>query len=105
MGCFTSSKTARVAICGLVLALAFWPASDAGARMRAPEKMAERVAPEAAPDKAELARRSREHHAAGRHAEALVDLEKSCGLETDEQVAELCMAEVADYAKTYNLSR
>ncbi len=80
-------------------------ASDAAARVRAPETVAERMAPEATMDKAALAQRSREHHTAGRHAEALADLEKSCGLETDEQIAELCMAEVADYAKTYNLPR
>lgn len=92
-------------VCGLALALLLWPVADAAGRMQAREVIAERVAPDAALDKAALARRSQEHHAAGRYAEALADLKSSCSLETDAQVAELCLAEVADYAKTYNLPR
>lgn len=89
----------------VVSTLTMLSASDAVARMRAPEVTAERVAPSPDLDRAALAQRSREHHVAGRHAEALADLEQSCRLEADAQVAELCMAEVADYAKTYNLPR
>ena len=89
----------------VVSTLTMLSAGDAVARMRAPESTAERVAPATALDKAALAQHSREHHAAGRHAEALAYLEQSCRLEADAQIAELCMAEVADYAKTYNLPR
>lgn len=56
-------------------------------------------------DKAALNKRSQLHHKAGRHAEALADLEASCKQEADAQVQELCMMEVTEYAKIYSLPR
>lgn len=56
-------------------------------------------------DKVALNQRSQLHHKAGRHAEAMTDLEASCKLETDAQIQELCMAEVKEYAKVYSLPR
>lgn len=56
-------------------------------------------------DKAAFNKRSQLHHKAGRHAEALADLETSCKLEADAQIVELCMMEVTEYAKVYSLPR
>ncbi len=50
-------------------------------------------------------KRSQLYHAAGQHQQAMTDLEKSCQLEADKDVAELCMMEVKDYAATYHLQR
>lgn len=50
-------------------------------------------------------KRSQLYHAAGQHQQAIADLEKSCQLEADKDVAELCMMEVKDYAATYHLQR
>ena len=50
-------------------------------------------------------KRSQLYHAAGQHQQAMADLEKSCQLEADKDVAELCMMEVKDYAATYHLPR
>jgi predicted Zn-dependent protease len=56
-------------------------------------------------DKTALNKRSQMQHKAGRHVEALADLQASCKLEPDAQVQELCMMEVTEYAKIYSLPR
>jgi hypothetical protein len=56
-----------------------------------------------ATDKDSYNQRSQKDDAAGDHASALANLKKSCSLEPDKAIADLCMMEAKEYAAKYGL--